>query len=460
MSMPWFLEMLELPPHADERAVRRAYATRVKLIDQAADPAAFARLREAYEAARAWVTDDREPAQADHASELAASRGEDELSVRPAPIAVSPQEQATRLVERLAARVAHGTDADIRRELEACTAELRLQYIDAPGIFEEVLVDRLARALITRRASVFDAALEHFHWQEIGHVAALGPKGLWIEAVEAQRMAWNGLTHRVRTRRLALIEQAAAAPSPLAPNIVKRWHEVREDFRRCPAYLSLYIAPARQREWSSLYEGLPAPQRQSLEATARKRRWRMPSLRSTYPVWGILFLALIIGVGRLTASLTDDPHPDPLLYVRIDPHQQGRSDGHAIISVTVKNMTTGPVYLLEARSPLFTSGGHLQSNIFDIVDDAGAKVAFIGKEAPTPPGDARAYYDTLSAGETRQHDVDLSLDYRLLPGRRYRVRYIQRVAPSVGTASIDEVAQTEEQDPSNPVDIEMPADAT
>ena len=58
MSMPWFLEWLELPPHADERAVRRAYAIRVKLIDPALDPAGFARLREAYEAARAWAADE------------------------------------------------------------------------------------------------------------------------------------------------------------------------------------------------------------------------------------------------------------------------------------------------------------------------------------------------------------------------------------------------------------------
>ena len=56
--MPWFLELLELPPHADERAVRRAYAMRVKAIDPAADPVAFAHLREAYEAARAWVADE------------------------------------------------------------------------------------------------------------------------------------------------------------------------------------------------------------------------------------------------------------------------------------------------------------------------------------------------------------------------------------------------------------------
>jgi len=47
-----------------------------------------------------------------------------------------------------------------------------------------------------------------------------------------------------------------------------------------------------------------------------------------------------------------------------------------------------------------------------------------------------------------------------VPGRQYRVSYLQHVARSVGTASIDDVAETEEQDPSTPVDIEMPADAT
>ena len=51
MDAPWFLSFFELAADADERAIKQAYARRLKRLDPASDVEGFGRLRQAYEAA-------------------------------------------------------------------------------------------------------------------------------------------------------------------------------------------------------------------------------------------------------------------------------------------------------------------------------------------------------------------------------------------------------------------------
>lgn len=462
MSMPWFLELLELPPHADERAVRRAYAVRVKLIDPAIDPAGFARLREAYEAARAWVADEdhevavesppfavKEPVPV---TEAAAVTDE---TLAPPIVVVNPQEQAIRLIDRFAGRIAYEPNEVIRAELEACTTALRLQYIDAPGIFEEVLIDRLARGLIRKRVAVFAAASEHFRWQEIGHLAALGPKGMWIEAVESQRMAWAGLPPLVRANRLSLIERAEAARGILPTQIVRRWFEVRDDFRRFPSYLGLYLDPPRQQDWAARYDALPAPERQALEAPAKQRRWRFLSRESVYRAQGFVLVAIVGAVVYLAASagLLQQPKPAPAtdaartraaspavagrtssLDVTISESPAPGGQGKSWIVVTLANRGRETLYLDRANTPPMTPGAHLARPLFTVIDLQGVPIAFAHRAIPVEPRDPATFYLQLQPGQTLSNSFDLGVDYKLVPGVTYRINYRQ---PVTRTSRVD-----------------------
>lgn len=53
--MTWSLRLLGLPGDADERAIKRAYAAKLKTTRPDEDPEGFQRLHEAYQAALAWV---------------------------------------------------------------------------------------------------------------------------------------------------------------------------------------------------------------------------------------------------------------------------------------------------------------------------------------------------------------------------------------------------------------------
>lgn len=62
--MHWALRQLGLEADADERAVKRAYAGRLRTTRPDSDPEGFQRLHEAYQAALAWVRTEREEAMA------------------------------------------------------------------------------------------------------------------------------------------------------------------------------------------------------------------------------------------------------------------------------------------------------------------------------------------------------------------------------------------------------------
>jgi hypothetical protein len=272
MSTTDFLDVLGVPEHADARAIKRAYAALLKRIDPAADPDGFARLRRSYEQAL------------DHASKLpekAAQQDDDQAEtrsgdVRPIvideratdehpPVDVAPPDPLThtlQLADAFAVAAQRTPVGELAGLLARTVSGLRLGYIDAPGRFEERVIDLLMEARIGHRVAIFTALGHAFHWNEIGHLAPLGARGAWIERVVAQELAWREVQARARQSIVDRLDQAEASRTiPMA--LVREWPRVATALAEFPDYLALHLAIEKQTAWREAFEALdrePVPQ--------------------------------------------------------------------------------------------------------------------------------------------------------------------------------------------------------
>lgn len=218
-----FLVRLQLESDADERAVRRAYARELKLIDQEHDPAGFQQLRTAYERALQWVqhradaADDEEEADADDAMQA------------PAPGAAAPLEVAsTANEERLGWQAAADFVAEFHRSLEHWAA-------DNGDRWHERLVDTLASealsGLVAREA--FErglAAILAQGWQK-GHEVLFDACGRVFGWTDSR--SFDHLQSSARVIAMAVYE--AAVLEALPPPQVKALHQLLTMLRAAPA---------------------------------------------------------------------------------------------------------------------------------------------------------------------------------------------------------------------------------
>lgn len=317
MDAPWFLAFFELSPEADERAVKRAYATRLKQIDQERDLEGFARLRQAYEAALQWLAQAPGVPAAVRGTSPA---GEDtppaidmRLSVAPhdasaaapvvAPAPAAPQE-ARAAMEALATALGEGRPA--REALAARLASLHEGHLDAGAVFECMLIDALAQGTVPERVALFDAACEALGWMDVTRLAQLGPRGRWIGSVLTEEPAWRRQAQSFAGAHwFEWLGQARHAELPQA--LASQWPRVVLLSRQCPHQLRLRLSPAALAAWQAAFNALPALDRdlaetyagQASPAARRQARPRVAESGRGAPVWsvlvGIFFVVKLIG---------------------------------------------------------------------------------------------------------------------------------------------------------------------
>ncbi|MBB3226138.1 hypothetical protein FHW69_000728 [Luteibacter sp. Sphag1AF] len=285
MDTPWFLDVLQLPDSADERSVRHAYATLLRRIDPLADPEDFIRLRTAYDEARRWT--------AEVASKEVAASGpaRDNRDNSEAPEASTAECLASELIERFVTRAQRTPPAALPALLESTLAALRLQYIDAPGMFEHRLVSLLESGAIAHRVMLFDCAAKLFVWDEIGHTRSLGREGAWVDAVLSQRTQWDIHVAPSRKDWNHFLDTAGGATLP--ERLVRDWSWFAPLAERYPAYLSLYLPPGRIAQWRDRYS--PAPGTTPARKAQRQRKLPAWLMRSAAAVMALGLIAFAAG---------------------------------------------------------------------------------------------------------------------------------------------------------------------
>jgi len=330
MDAPWFLTFFGLSPGADERAVKRAYAVRLKKIDQESDLEGFARLRQAYEAALHWLATQAPgpakaaellPPQAEQAVPAPGARVLPQPPPAPAaaaavvPLPVAAQ-QAHAAMEALADALRAGEPA--REALAAQLARLHDGHLEAGALFEYGLVDALARGAVPDRVPLFAAACEALGWMDVTRLAQLGPRGQWIGSVLTEEPAWRQRAHAFAGAHwFEWIEQGRHAELPGA--LASQWPRVVLLLRQCPQQLRLRLSPATLGAWQASFNALPALDRGLAETYAgppspaahRRARPRVAESRRGAPVWSIVlgvFLVLRL-VGSLVGGSQTQTYP-------------------------------------------------------------------------------------------------------------------------------------------------------
>ncbi|PIF78186.1 protein TonB [Variovorax sp. 54] len=230
-DVPGFLLALGLRPDADERAIRRAYASELKKIDQEAEAEAFQRLRETYEAALTWarhkpqtdapVAQEPPPEPAESEAQNVHSSPIDATPAGPpsaAPQATSPHESAHAVVAAFAGRLAEHPPRSIDDAATLLNTSLeddRLLDMDARFLFEANVAHILASGWQAGHEHLFEAAAEAFEWRkDSARLQRLGKAGQVVDAAIVEQHAHADLPTAHRELQLKYLDLLRRRSNP------------------------------------------------------------------------------------------------------------------------------------------------------------------------------------------------------------------------------------------------------
>lgn len=324
--VPPFITRLGLDANADERAIKKAYARELKLIDQEKDLAGFQALRESFEQAKSWAQ-----MRLQHAQSMLAEREEticaveDELPGASNPTSVdAPDSTFLSMPEPIVLPVsqiaAPTPPSDMLREqemegeaafsefLEAIAGvspthkaqavkamheqmEVSLNQpcmvsIAARTIFEHCVADYLARGWQPGNEVLFNVATTSFQWDsDAKRLEGIPHSGRIINAALENKAALLQLPESESSDMIDVLQRLRYGPEANAQDIVVHMYALEAMERRFPSLLHIVANPDAAEQWHELAIKVPSKKRK-VKGSKTSSSWNRSSITGIgFIVW-------------------------------------------------------------------------------------------------------------------------------------------------------------------------------
>lgn len=343
-----FLQALGLDEHADERAVRRAYAQRLKRIDQAAEPEAFQALRTDYENALRWLAWKARQARADDCltepvgDMPGAAQGEvrddvrpqppDEHPVAPLPAGVAPAPHTVKDPMSAAREAAEAVFAEFlqavqavftgetgaRQALDRALADDRLVNLEARTFFECRVAMLLMDGWRPGHEFLFGPACDVFHWSEDRrHLELFGSLGAAVDAAINQKLIFWQQPRADFEQQRDLVRRLRDAAEPSRRMLSDSLPLLELLVQRYPQWLHVVTSRDNVYRWREWHAALPPEQRGPVPPIQPAPTFEPRKSSSALPL-GVLMLVLfvvakIIGMAGHSSPSSSANWPQPVL---------------------------------------------------------------------------------------------------------------------------------------------------